>query len=98
MINGKCYWKIFQLKFIEALEWGSQQILVTPYLPTRTRQIISTQPCNTTRGSSPLMVFWALLPYKDRLSRYGILMLKIRRSQDRLIFNTEIPIKDGASL
>ena len=30
--------------------------------------------------------------YKDRLSRYGIPVLKIRRSRDRLIFNMEIPI------
>ena len=35
---------------------------------------------------------WALPQYKDRLSRYGIPMLKIRRSQDCLIFNMWIAI------
>ena len=33
-----------------------------------------------------------LSQHKDCLSRYGIPMLKIRRSQDRLIFNMGIPI------
>ena len=37
-------------------------------------------------------VTWALIKYIDRLSRYGIPMLKIRRSWYRLIFNMGIPI------
>ena len=43
------------------------------------------------------MVAWHPEPrapsrYKDGLSRYGIPILKIRRSRDRLIFNIGIPI------
>ena len=30
--------------------------------------------------------------YKDRLSRYGIPMSKIRRSRNRIIFNMGIPV------
>ena len=40
----------------------------------------------------PVTFTWALSQYKNGLSRYGIPMLKIRRSQDRLIFNMGIPI------
>ena len=36
---------------------------------------------------------WAPFQYKDRLSGYGIPILKIRRSRDRLIFNMGIPIQ-----
>ena len=36
---------------------------------------------------------WAPTQCKDRLSRYGSLMLKIRRSRDRLIFTTGIPME-----
>ena len=35
---------------------------------------------------------WAPSEYKDCLSRYGIPMLKIKRSRDGLIFNVWIPI------
>ena len=35
---------------------------------------------------------WVPSQYKDRLSRHGITMLKIRRSRDRLIFNVGIII------
>ena len=40
----------------------------------------------------------ASFQYKDRLSRYGILMLKIRRWWDRLIFNMGILILVGRHL
>ena len=39
------------------------------------------------------VVLWALSQYKDCLSQvWGIPMLKIRRSRDRLIFNMGIPM------
>ena len=47
--------------------------------------------CEAT-GTCMYMRSRALSQYKDRLPRYGIPMLKIRRSRDRLIFNMAIAI------
>ena len=47
-------------------------------------------PCST-QGSKDFAT-WAPSQYKDRLTRYGIPILKIRQSRDRLIFNMGIHI------
>ena len=48
-------------------------------------------------GGSGIDVFcivntWRLFRYRDRLSKYGFFIIKIRRSIDRCIFITRIPI------
>ena len=54
--------------------------------------------CETGCGHFNMKVSWTPSQYKDGLSRYGVSIIKIRRSWDRLIFIMGIPILVRPSL